>query len=231
MGTWPGNHTRPANASADATGEDRPSQVVALTAQVAVTPSSVCVHHGRVAGLDSGFDGGAPMEALVVVPVVFRGSNDAREIEARRLEPGDRCDQIHEAQLVASSFPPEGFADSNRTAASDNRGERSCRIPDVPPDKSGAQAERNVVLPLLERDLASATEIEIKSSSSASTIRRWAASANAVLISIPSIRQPYSRARMIAGPPLPQATSRTRAAEVSRRWDPTDRIFSGFVGF
>jgi hypothetical protein len=102
------------------------------------------------------FDG-SPVQALVAVPVVLRGGDDPRQLEAGVREASSRHRERDELLRVDGvrkrPHPPERLADRNVGAVGHDGPERRRRVGDRPPHERRAEAEGGVVGIRLELNL------------------------------------------------------------------------------
>ena len=161
---------------------------------------------------------GLPVERLVAVPVVLRRGDDRDDRQAGRLE-----DETVPSRVVHGSSsvlvvvrkrepPPVRLADDDVAAGTNRRDERVDGVRKAAVDEARAEAERGVVRLRLERRAARRRRARRRrrSSSPAVAARSTATAWKSGEISTPCTLHPNSRARRSAGPPRPDAMSRTR---------------------
>src|SRR5262249_21957361 len=122
---------------AHAAGEDRPAELGPTSAEVVVAPAEVALHDLVASDLDRG----APLEALVAIPVVRGRGDHPGQVDARRLEARDRLREVDEAVVRATGLVPERLDDGDCGADPSQHGSG---VSDVPPDERSTEAQRDV---------------------------------------------------------------------------------------
>ena len=146
----------------------------------------------------------------------------------------ERGERLVPLLVVVGQRPgaPVRLADDDVAARPHARLERVERAGEAAVDEARAEAERGVVGAGASSSCEASAEPERDEvGDPALAARSTAAAWNSGAISIPSTVHPNSRARRIAGPPRPDATSRTRDPGPSRMRRPRRSSFSSDVGF
>ena len=193
----------------------------------------------RVVGIrgEPGLDG-LPVERLVAVPVVLRGGDHRDHPKAGRLEdrdgPLEGRPRLPPVLVVVRKRkpPPVRLADDDVAAGTDGRRERLDRVREAAVDEARTEAEGGVVRLRLERRSGAVAELEHQPLGEPGSrgsldrdrveVRRDLDAANAAAERL---------GRTSAGPPRPDAMSRTRDPGPRPSRSPRRTSFSGEVGF